>query len=501
MKKAATIAAPLILSFAAHAAGACPDDMVLVRSTCIDRFEWPNRVGELPLVGASAKAHPQDERAGLVLNATDLCMSVGKRMCSIGEWRSACTGTPISKCNAHKRWREVNWPKVNGREPEHMRELDQREPSGEYSECVSTVGAYDMLGSTEELVTCAGPHGVCQVGGYWASPNRSCKGSITNHSAIWHGYHTGFRCCRSVQPVPVIPARPAPSPAIDLKTLERVLWKKLRSEAPHADKDEQWRRYIEGMARFAAETGAHGSIAQPMLDTMILAGIAWHECRFRLECESEHNFGPMQLNNSAPHWLPNVDPKWEGVTREQLEDPRTNIDAAYDILLHHKKNGCGGPLHLLAAYRAGRCVRPDDNAKMRWRTIRELLAYADAELSSARSSFSSDASVMPSRLAARFVLPLDSVSAPRMRSFFLGGPGITAWPLATACSSMAPQRSSRSTHRYNDLTFDSPSSFAAPARLPWDARNAARILRRASSGLAWMSAPICESMGVSFQRF
>ncbi len=505
MNKAAPLfAAPLLFVSSALAdtgADRCPKDMILVGSVCVDRYEWPNRKGSLPTIGVSAQAHPQDTET---LNAFALCKSVHKRMCSIREWRAACAGTPKDNCNIHKSWRKVDWGKVSQRDPEHMKHLDQRDRSGSHSDCVSSAGVFDTIGSAEELVSCSGPHGVCQVGGYWASPHRTCSGSIVKHGAIWHGYHTGFRCCATLAPVALAPTLPIgvpfgaeAQPAIDTALIERVLWRKLETEAPSARKSEEWQRYIRGMARYASELGRR-SVLIGSNDPFFIAGIAWHECRFRLECEGDGNFGPMQLNDSAPRWLPNVDAKWKGVTREQLEDPRTNIEAGYDVLFHHKKLCGKGPLEWITAYRSGRCHSPDANARMRWRTIKELIAYAEAEIPSERSVRPSSPSVTPSFFAASLTLPRVSTSTPRIWSLFRGGPGITSWPLDSVCDSIADQRSSLSIHRYSERTFESPSSFAAFDLLPDAFRKAARMRERASSGLAWMSAPICESMVTPF---
>lgn len=47
-------------------------------AVCMDRFEWPNRAGELP---------PVMMRFG---EAQDECRSVGKRLCTEFEWELAC---------------------------------------------------------------------------------------------------------------------------------------------------------------------------------------------------------------------------------------------------------------------------------------------------------------------------------------------------------------------------------------------------------------------------
>lgn len=50
----------------------------------IDRYEYPNRKGEYPLVGISWQ------------EATDACQSHGKDLCSVSAWEQACLGTEDS---------------------------------------------------------------------------------------------------------------------------------------------------------------------------------------------------------------------------------------------------------------------------------------------------------------------------------------------------------------------------------------------------------------------
>lgn len=474
--KAANLIVLIMLACASALANPCPSNMVLVESTCVDRYEWPNVVGELPLTGASALPDPIDQRAGLTIDAETICAQDGKRMCSLDEWRAACEGTPIESCDVDKRWRPVNWMRVAARDPEYMIELDQSDPIGTYPECVSRAGVHDALGSVEELVRCDGPHGVCQVGGFWATA-RSCRAKIGNHAGAWHGYHTGFRCCaspgghirpltrphRGGEPSPwpfqrrnrgriwasagpfgaaigltgeILPLwapqigrltaqaplpggilahrwaswgafgpcwpRPAPeSPpvgapcrpmgrpggALTARTgaepgalraaAEEALWERLETEVPWARSSSSpparaWQGRIATMADLLTRIGGRGELRDAVNDVAMLAGIAWHECRFRLKCDAPASFGPMQLERYAHRWLPDIDAQWDGITRAQLEEPATNIRAAYSIL-HHHQNACGpDPIGWVQAYRVGHCSEPDDNAKMRWRTIAKL---------------------------------------------------------------------------------------------------------------------------------
>lgn len=198
----------------------CPPDMVEVpaAATCIDRYEWPNKAGQKPLLGASALPEERDQKNGIVMDATTLCKQAGKRVCQWDEWLAACLGpdgtntpwgdnevpryTPGERelpCNADKRYRAANERQVGIRDPREMRRLDQSEPSGSRADCVSAVGAYDMIGNGEEWVKCPGIRtGWCLAGRHFAEA-RVCSRLATGHAPRWHYYSTAFRCCKDQQ--------------------------------------------------------------------------------------------------------------------------------------------------------------------------------------------------------------------------------------------------------------------------------------------------------------
>jgi formylglycine-generating enzyme required for sulfatase activity len=183
----------------------------MVRATdnvCIDAYEWPNTPGVPPLLAVSG----EPEVYGSPIDASMLCLSVGKRVCTRTEWMAACRGPEgflypygdkydAMACNTGARWKEVNAEKVAKRDERELVKLNQSSPSGSFGKCVSSAGAYDMVGNAEEWVRCdSGLYGWCLVGGYWASKGASCAYAITTHSPLWHYYETGFRCCRDVVP-------------------------------------------------------------------------------------------------------------------------------------------------------------------------------------------------------------------------------------------------------------------------------------------------------------
>lgn len=208
----------------------CPEDMVPVLEigTCIDRYEWPNKQGVKPLVGVSAVASKYDRERGITMDAWTLCASVGKRMCTMEEWVSACRGPRSSDypfgsrlpdqlrtldsqtpCNYAKQYREPDERLVFMRDSAEFARLDQSEPSGSRPKCKSRSGAYDMMGNVEEWIICPDwmtRNGAnceiidgkkicfCLAGRYWSEPVK-CHKMAAGHQASWYYYETGHRCC------------------------------------------------------------------------------------------------------------------------------------------------------------------------------------------------------------------------------------------------------------------------------------------------------------------
>ncbi len=197
----------------------CPEDMAHVNpSVCIDVFPWPNIEGVKPLLGLSAVPEDEDVKKGIVMDAESLCASVGKRTCTASEWVQACRGPDRARypwgdelpkyvpgegtgiCNYDKWFRPYLEDKVYRRDPQHMGYLDQSEPAGSRPECVSAVGAYDMVGNAEQWVRCPkkGHFGWCLAGRFWSEPVE-CDQVITSHSPKWHWYTTSTKCCLDVE--------------------------------------------------------------------------------------------------------------------------------------------------------------------------------------------------------------------------------------------------------------------------------------------------------------
>jgi hypothetical protein len=169
---------------------------------CIDRYEYPNRVGEKPTVAVT------------FTEAAELCAAEGKRLCTADEWTQACEGPEHlpypygftrddTACNHDKPYRI---PNDNAYQNEKTRaleiaRLDQSEPSGSRAACVSAYGVYDMTGNVDEWVrnesgSVSGPAYESGLkGGYWGPVRNRCRPMTTDHNHWHHGYQIGFRCC------------------------------------------------------------------------------------------------------------------------------------------------------------------------------------------------------------------------------------------------------------------------------------------------------------------
>lgn len=200
---------------------------------CIDRFEYPNRLGANPIIVVT-----YTEAAGM-------CKSQGKRLCGESEWTFACEGeeaTPYATgyvrdadlCVVDQPWKPFAEGALFPRDGERARsELDrlwQGRPSGARPLCKSSVGVYDLTGNVDEWTHTARTEGYSSVlkGGYWGPVRARCRPATRAHNEQFVAYQQGFRCCADapkggvgsssgspIDEAPVNPAKAAPSQASD----------------------------------------------------------------------------------------------------------------------------------------------------------------------------------------------------------------------------------------------------------------------------------------------
>jgi len=165
---------------------------------CIDKYEYPNKLGEKPVVMKTW------------YEAADACKTQGKRLCGDSEWTLACEGQErlpypygyernSQACNIDKPHPDVNEVAMANpltRDAEVAR-LWQGENSGTRESCVSPFGAMDMTGNVDEWVINESgmPYKSGLKGGYWGPVRDRCRPMTTAHYEQFVFYQIGFRCC------------------------------------------------------------------------------------------------------------------------------------------------------------------------------------------------------------------------------------------------------------------------------------------------------------------
>jgi formylglycine-generating enzyme len=179
---------------------------------CIDRFEYPNKPGEKPLIMKTW------------YEAKATCQADGKRLCGESEWTVACEGQEhlpypygyarnAEACNIDKPHPDVNEAAIANpktRDAEVAR-LWQGEPSGSREACVSPYGVHDMTGNVDEWVVNESGHPFKSglKGGYWGPVRTRCRPMTTAHNEDFSFYQIGFRCCGDAAG-----AKDAPAPGV-----------------------------------------------------------------------------------------------------------------------------------------------------------------------------------------------------------------------------------------------------------------------------------------------
>jgi hypothetical protein len=172
---------------------------------CMDRYEWPNKKGELP---RTLTSWPE---------ALDMCKAIGKRLCTMDEFNFACEGEKmkahvygderdpdichfdrpyIERTYAYTPWAECLKNEACKKEFDR---LDQRLPSGSKPRCVSDHGVFDLNGNVNEWVVRTdqrSPNRSGLKGGWWGPVRNRCRPMTTFHLEGDYGYEQGWRCCK-----------------------------------------------------------------------------------------------------------------------------------------------------------------------------------------------------------------------------------------------------------------------------------------------------------------
>jgi sulfatase modifying factor 1 len=166
---------------------------------CVDRFEYPNKRGEFPVIVVNW------------FEAKDICIREHKRLCTESEWSFACEGeeaTPYpygyvreaEACMVDRPWIAFDPQALSQRSTDVTRKelerLWQGEPSGFRPRCRSVFGVYDMTGNIDEWTTATskGRPSILK-GGYWGPVRTRCRPATRAHGEAHVFYQQGFRCC------------------------------------------------------------------------------------------------------------------------------------------------------------------------------------------------------------------------------------------------------------------------------------------------------------------
>ncbi len=157
----------------------CPNEMVYVedKKICIDKYEWPNKEGEEPKGFIS------------LYEAMDLCASVGKRLCYEDEWISACEGIEHYKYGYKGGY---NFRKCNT-------QTFMISKSGQFKECRSFWGAYDMIGNLSEWVITRDGSFRAFGGNFRSASIATCRFGKRSYFPENKYSTVGFRCCKDIR--------------------------------------------------------------------------------------------------------------------------------------------------------------------------------------------------------------------------------------------------------------------------------------------------------------
>ena len=172
---------------------------------CMDRYEYPNRLGEYPLVVTTFS------------ESEAFCKKEGKRLCTESEWTFACEGEegrpypygytrdatacPIDRPRVEPP-EGTFAPRTTGHTARGIDAMWQGERSGAFSRCTSPFGVADMTGNVDEWTRSTRPWGYRMIlkGGHWSYVRARCRPQTRGHGPLYVNVETGFRCCTDGPP-------------------------------------------------------------------------------------------------------------------------------------------------------------------------------------------------------------------------------------------------------------------------------------------------------------
>lgn len=206
----------------------CPNGMAKIDTFCIDRYEaalvddtgaawspYHNPAGHTVKAVSLRGAVPQGYISQI--QAAAACAQAGKRLCTDTEWLRACQGPAMTTypygntrqpgtCNDARAQHpaielygtSASWIYSHLDSPCLDQEAGGLATTGSHTGCVTTEGAFDMMGNLHEWT--ADPNGTFR-GGYYVDTvinGNGCLYATTAHATSYWDYSTGFRCCAAL---------------------------------------------------------------------------------------------------------------------------------------------------------------------------------------------------------------------------------------------------------------------------------------------------------------
>lgn len=170
---------------------------------CIDRYEYPNKLGVVPQDWMSWN------------DVKTACEAEGKRMCTRSEWSFAAEGPDwhpypygdgfhrdSSVCNFDNPLPPMDIQKVSSPKSDSAERLRSLlVPSGSQNQCVSDFGVHDMAGNIDEWVIneTHKPYVSGLMGGHVFGVRNASRPMTDAHNPEFYWYETGGRCCEDVK--------------------------------------------------------------------------------------------------------------------------------------------------------------------------------------------------------------------------------------------------------------------------------------------------------------
>ncbi len=146
-------------------------------------------------------------------DAAAACAAAGKRLCTAGEWLSACRGEPATDDDDdgayHDDYLEGRpYPYGTAYESrrcnDHLgREVGRARPAGAHSACVTPDGVYDLGGNLAEWIGASPDQALLLGGAFHEAEKTSCTYAFDIFGTGFRNLHTGFRCCADQPPEPI----------------------------------------------------------------------------------------------------------------------------------------------------------------------------------------------------------------------------------------------------------------------------------------------------------